>query len=59
MTEIKTAHGRTREFNPHATGIDGSGETVFIVWTMNEDGSVHHMEKFYSAAEALCWMKWA
>lgn len=53
-----TAHGRTRTLN-ESTGIDGSGRTIWIVWTENADGSIHHMERFTSLNEARVWMKWA
>jgi hypothetical protein len=55
----KTANGRTRTLNTNETGIDGSGRKVWIVWTLNENGSVHHRERFHSESEAVAWFLWS
>jgi|GEM_PF-2664262 hypothetical protein len=55
----KIAHGRTRTLDLDQTGINGSGCKVWIVWTHNADGTLHHMERFTSKSEAIAWMKWA
>ena len=52
-------NGRTRSFDPDATGIDGSGRKVWLVYTHNPDGTLHLVERFHSKAEAAVWVKWA
>jgi hypothetical protein len=56
---MTTAHGRTRTLDLDGAGINGSGHKVWIVWTSNTDGTLHHMEKFTSRDEAVAWMRWA
>jgi hypothetical protein len=59
MITAKNAQGRTRTLDPEERGIDGSGRTVWFIWTHNEDGTLHHMERFHSLSEAKNWMKYA
>jgi hypothetical protein len=41
-------------------GINGSGQSVWIVFTINTDtGRVLGSESFTSEAEAEAWVKWA
>ena len=52
-------NGRTRSFDPDATGIDGSGRPVWLVYTHNPDGTLHLVERFRSTGEAANWVEWA
>ena len=52
-------NGRTRSFDPDATGIDGSGRKVWFVYTRNPDGTLHLVERFHRKDEAANWVKWA
>jgi len=47
---------RTKELHD---GINGKGNPIHLVVTVNADGSWHHVERFENKAEALCWMGWA
>ncbi len=41
------------------TGIDGLGETIYMVVTVSESGRWIHTEYFDTESEALCWMKYS
>jgi hypothetical protein len=40
-------------------GINGSGQTIYLVVTVDESGRWIWTERFNSKPEAECWMKWA
>lgn len=41
------------------SGIDGCGETIYMVVTVSESGRWIHTEYFDTESEALCWMKYS
>lgn len=40
-------------------GINGSGDKVYQVVTVDEDGNWKWIEKFDTKAEALSWIQWS
>lgn len=52
-------NGRVRAVDPDENGIDGSGRKVWLVYTYNEDGTLHLVERFRSKGEAANWVEWA
>ena len=59
VMERTLPNGRVRSFDPDATGIDGSGRPVWLVYTYNVNGSLHLVERFRSKGEAANWVEWA
>lgn len=41
------------------TGINGKGNTTWIVVTVASNGRWLYMEYFDNEPEALCWLRWA
>lgn len=54
-----TAHGLIRSLDMDATGINGSGQRVWMIYTTTPDGKIRNVERFTSLSEAVSWMKWA
>ena len=61
-TETTTTKGDTMNTTEIAEGINGSGNTVWIVCTVRQEATGrqnHWMEYFDTKAEAENWVKWA
>jgi hypothetical protein len=53
------SRGYVRTLELDRTGINGSGQKVWLIFTDSPEGRVNHVERFTSRSEAINWMRWA